>query len=85
MLLSNAFGDVEGGSRYCDLSLKLMDLFKAREWLPRVYAACYGFCYVYDRPFADIMDPLLTAYRSGLGTGDFEVRLTIAQYITVSS
>jgi predicted ATPase len=76
MLLSNSYGDIEAGSRYCDLSLKLMDIFKAREWLPRVYASCYGFCYVYDRPSGENLDPLLTAYRSGLGTGDFEVRQT---------
>ena len=75
MLLCNAFGEVESGCRCAEMAIKILHLFQAREWIPRVYSASYGFCLMWKQPLNDQLNPLMAAYRIGLGTGDIEVRM----------
>ena len=73
MLWCNAFGEVDSGCRYAELSLKMLHATKAKEWMARVYTAAFGFSLVWKQPFSDQLNHILCAYRSALGTGDIEV------------
>ena len=64
--------DPKLGLRLGHLSVQLVEKFKAKEWIPRVYSYVYGFCFLLGEPARDCLDPLLTAHRMGLGTGDIE-------------
>ena len=78
MLLCNAFQDVDMGVRCAELSLLLLEKFDAREWLPRVYSAVYGFCFLFRDPISGQLQPLLRAHRVGLGGGDIEFSMLSA-------
>jgi predicted ATPase len=69
-----AFGDVEGGMRYGELSRQLLYKLDAKEWLGRVFGTKYGMIDPWRNPLRDSLAPLMRAHRSGLATGDVEVR-----------
>jgi predicted ATPase len=73
MLLCSQGANVEEGTRFGDLSLRLLDRFQAKEFIPRVYAAVHGFIYGWSRPYKQSFEPLMRGYRVGLETGDMEV------------
>lgn len=72
MLLTNGFGDVDGGYRYGKLGLKFMDRYEAQEYVPSVHAVFYGVVFPHKRPIRECLGPLLSAYKIGLQTGDIE-------------
>ena len=72
MLLCGFLGNIQEGTRFGELSLKLLDRFEAKEFIPRVYVAVYGFIFCWTRPVE--FEQLLRGYRVGLETGDIEVR-----------
>jgi predicted ATPase len=74
LLVSNGV-NVDQGTRMGDLGMKLLDRFQAKEWIPRVYAAVYGFIHGWTRPNQLAFEPLLRGYRVALETGDIEVSL----------
>jgi len=71
ILCDNGY-DVAGGTRFGNLSLKLLDRFQAKEWIPRVYGAVYGFIHSWTKPCESALEPLRRGYRIGLETGDIE-------------
>ena len=73
MLLCNGFKRVEEGIRFAELSLRLQEKFKAREWLARVYSAVYIFCFPWKEAIRDCIPQLHTAFRSGINFGDIEM------------
>ena len=42
MLCIGAKDDIDAGFRFGQIGLKLLDMYKLKEYLPRVYAAFYG-------------------------------------------
>jgi predicted ATPase len=85
MILCLAFNDPNSGIRYGKLGLQFLEAFDAKEWLPRVNCAVYGFCFTYTEPLQDQIQPLLLAHRVGLGGGDIEFALlSAALYTSVS-
>ena len=74
MFLSGMFLKFDEAYVYGQLSLRLLDRFTGREWLPRTYSAVYGVINVYKDPLRDCLEPLRQGHRAGLATGDIEVR-----------
>lgn len=72
MILCNGFGEVDVAIRLGRLSVIMLDKFQSREWIPRVYSACYGLCFSYCDPMRDNLKPLLVSHRVGLVSGDIE-------------
>lgn len=78
MIVSSGFGQIEMGTRYGHVALKLLEQSGTKEWLPRVYSAVYGFVFSWKGELDDQMKPLLTAYRVGLASGDIEFAIMSA-------
>ena len=77
MILVGA-GFVDPGNRFGELSLRLLDRFEAKEYIPRVYAAFYGCTYSWKKPLKDTLKPLMHAFKVGLQTGDMEAAFLCA-------
>ena len=56
-----------------ELSLKMLDRFQCKPYVPRVYAAVYGFIHGWTKPLHLAFNRLLCGYRIALETGDIEV------------
>jgi predicted ATPase len=78
MLAASGFGQIEMGTRYGNVALKLLERSNSKEWLPRVYSAVYGFVFPWKGELDAQMKPLLTAYRIGLASGDMEFAIMSA-------
>lgn len=65
-------GDIEGGLRYGQIALDILDRFGTIEYLPRVYAAYYSVISPWRNPINHSLKPLQKGYRVGLSTGDIE-------------
>ena len=66
--------DLEVGFQCSDISLKLLDRFATREWIPRVYAGVYAFIEIYRTPIRKLLPRIKRSYHVALETGDNEVR-----------
>jgi predicted ATPase len=75
MLLCSNGRHIEEGARYGDLALKMLDRFQAKQLIPRVFAAVFGFIHGWNRPIELALQELLRGYRVGLETGDIEIAL----------
>lgn len=64
------------GFRYCQLALELLDKFRTKEYIPRVYYFVYGEALTFKYDVQKLYTYLLRAYQIGLESGDIEVRLT---------
>ena len=62
--------DVDSAFRFGELSLALLDRFKANEFIPRVYSAFYGCIFPRRKPIQETLDPLWNAHMIGMQTGD---------------
>lgn len=78
LVMCSAFGDIDLGIRYAELSLEILDRFGSKEWLPRTYLAAYTFCLAWTKPASALLRPVLTAHRVSLGTGDIETAMLLA-------
>ena len=80
MMICGGFGDIELGSRYSDLGLKVLDGFgkRGREILPRIAAGSYVFVQLHSEPVSSVLKSLLAVHRYGLGSGDIESSMVIA-------
>lgn len=85
LLVSGISGSIDLGCRYGDLSLRILEKFQAKEWLPRVYTIAHGCLRPWKRPIGESLEPLLTAYRVGLETGDVEYALLAANMYCFNS
>jgi predicted ATPase len=65
--------DVAGSYRYAEVALALVDKFRAKEFIPRVYLGVYGHTSSYKFFLRDMYPKLLHAHQVGLETGDTEV------------
>lgn len=65
-------GDVDAAYRYAKVGRAFVDMFKAREYLPKVSIMYYGLILPWKRPLEEVLEPLLEGYRVGLQIGDFE-------------
>ena len=72
MILCGVMNDFEGGYRYGQLSLSLLEKDNAREWIPRVYAYYYGTIQHWKRPLSLSLKPLYQSHQIALETGDIE-------------
>lgn len=73
-LLLSAIGDFDGGNRFGELSLCLLERYDSvmREWKPRVYMAYYGMIAHWKFPVKSTLEPLLEARQIGMLIGDYE-------------
>jgi predicted ATPase len=72
MLCIGSFEAIEEGFRFGGLGVTLLEQFKAKEFLPRVYAAFYGCVHNWKRPLRGSLEPFLRADRVGMQTGDLQ-------------
>jgi predicted ATPase len=72
MLLCGLPVDFDQGYRFGQLSLTLLERFKMKEWLPRVYAGVYGVINLHKQPVWLTLEPLKTGFTIGLEFGDIE-------------
>jgi predicted ATPase len=59
--------------QYGNLGLQILEKYKSREWMPRVYGAYYGLVCCWREPIANTLEPLKKSYYMGQKTGDFEL------------
>lgn len=70
MLLCGHSGDIEEGTVYGDVALRLLDRFGAREWAARTYNVVYGGIYCYTKDIWSCMEHLNRAQLTGRETGN---------------
>lgn len=70
MLLCGYSGDIEEGTLYGDVALRLLDRFGAREWAARTYNVVYGGIYCYTKDIWSCMEHLSRAQLTGRETGN---------------
>jgi hypothetical protein len=71
-LIYRSGNDVEEGYRCGELALRIYEKFADKSWLGRVSAWFYGSVCVWKRPVRIIFEPLKTAHRMALETGDID-------------
>ncbi|MEG4116983.1 AAA family ATPase [Microcoleus sp. N9_B4] len=72
LILCGILMDIEGGYQFGQLSLQLLERFNATDLKAKVLFMTYTFISHWRDRIADTMPALLTAYQSGLETGDVE-------------
>jgi PAS domain S-box-containing protein len=72
LILCGIVMDIEGGYQFGQLSLQLLERFNATDLRAKVLFMTYAFISHWRDRIADTMPALLTAYQSGLETGDVE-------------
>ena len=72
LILCGILVDIEGGYQFGQLSLQLLERFNATDLRAKVLFMTYTFVSHWRDRIADTMPALLTAYQSGLETGDVE-------------
>ena len=72
MTLCSFLGDIDGGTRYGELALTLLERFKTKEWIPRVHAGV-GFVFPFSKHVSVVLPYTLRGYYVALETGDVEV------------
>jgi PAS domain S-box-containing protein len=72
LILCGIVGDIETGHQFGQLALKVLEKFKNKELKCRTLMVVNNNVGVWKEPFQETIPPLLTAYESGLGTGDLE-------------
>ncbi|MEG3894323.1 MULTISPECIES: AAA family ATPase [unclassified Microcoleus] len=72
LILCGILVDIEGGYQFGQLSLQLLERFNATDLKAKVLFMTYTFISHWRDRIADTMPALLTAYQSGLETGDVE-------------
>ena len=72
LILCGIVGDIETGHQFGQLALKVLEKFNNKELKCRTLMVVNNNVGVWKEPFQDTIPPLLTAYESGLGTGDLE-------------
>ena len=75
MFLSGVFRKFDVAFCFGQLSLRMMDRFPGKEWLPRTYITVYGMINTWKDPFRESLESLRLAHRVGLASGDIEVSL----------
>lgn len=73
-LLYANIGNVNECYRYGQVALRLLDKFPGNEFLARTYGSVYGLVFPAKDPLRNSLQPLLKGHRTGLMTGDIEVR-----------
>ncbi len=72
LILCGILVDIEGGYQFGQLSLQLLERFNATDLKAKVLFMTYTFISHWRDRITDTMPALLTAYQSGLETGDVE-------------
>ncbi len=72
LILCGIVMDIEGGYQFGELSLQLLERFNATDLRAKTVFMTYAFISHWRDRITDTMPPLLTAYQSGLETGDLE-------------
>ena len=76
LLVSALKSDFEGGYRMGHVAIELKKRLGAEEWIPRIYAAVYGFINIWKTPFQASLSKHLEAYDAGNLSGDVEYTLS---------
>jgi len=72
LILCGALGDIEGGYRFGQLGLRLVDQLQAKEFQARTAIIFHGFIRHWKEHARDVLPAVLEAYQYGLETGDLE-------------
>jgi len=74
------FDQIDDGFRFGELAMKNNVVFKHQVWMVRTYAGFYGAIYCRKYNVRGALEPLQTAYRVGMRTGDIEYAVVSAAY-----
>jgi predicted ATPase len=81
-ILCAQIGRVAEGIRFGQIALALLQQHQSRSWLARTFMLVHGLSNRWGYPFRCSLEPLLTAHRLALKTGDMEGSLaTAAMYL----
>jgi len=72
MLVHGTMKDLEGGYRYGNLAIKLLNVLGASRFKARVFTMVFGLVNIWRDPFQASLDSLLEGYNAGCITGDVE-------------
>ena len=72
LILCGVVGDIESGYEFGEMSLKLVDKLKNREFKTKALFIANGFIGHWKKPAQETLQPLLEAYKTGIETGDLE-------------
>jgi histidine kinase len=85
VLLCSGIGSMAEGYKSGQLSLLILEKFKSKEWVPRVYSPVYGIVLYWREPVQVCLQPLLDSYKIGLSTGDVEFACFSAVFYSLNS
>ncbi|KAL7556639.1 hypothetical protein ACA910_014170 [Epithemia clementina (nom. ined.)] len=72
MMLTGILDDIQGGAKYGDQALALLEKSKSSSSASRTLYIVNAFLYGWTKPLKDLLKPLLHAYDVGLQSGDTE-------------
>jgi tetratricopeptide (TPR) repeat protein len=72
LLLCGNSEEIDEGFRYGELAIQIYQNFDDKSWLGRIYAWFYGAVYSWKKPVRGIFDPIKSAHRAALETGDID-------------
>eukprot|EP00934_Nitzschia_sp_Nitz4_P004331 Nitzschia sp. Nitz4//scaffold11_size288233//98799//101975//NITZ4_000759-RA/size288233-processed-gene-0.154-mRNA-1//1//CDS//3329534029//4321//frame0 len=72
MLLCGSGADMDEGFRCGEIALRIYKKFDNKAWFGRVSAWFYGSVYLWRKPVRTIFEPIKTAHRVALETGDID-------------
>lgn len=78
--LSGVLGDYDGGYRFANLSMKLLERFQDKTYVVKVYFVNYCFIRHWKEHSRDMVSPLMDAYRSGMQVGNLFSGTWVACY-----
>lgn len=80
LLLCRDVNEINEGFRYGELALQLYRQFDEKAWLGRFSAWFYGGVYLWKKPVRSIFDPLKSAHRVALESGDIDYAVLNANF-----
>lgn len=81
--LSGVLGDYEGGYRFAELSMRLLDRFEDNTYKVKVFFVNYCFVRHWKEHSRDMVNPLMEAYRSGMQVGNLFSGTWVACYALI--
>ena len=75
-LLSTSLVCLEEAALYGQVALQILDRFQTKEWTARVYGLVHSSVTSVIWPLEDALALLWQGHRTGLVTGDYEVRIS---------
>jgi predicted ATPase len=83
LILAGALNDLQGGSKYGEQALILLERSRSQITAARTILIIYVFVFPWTKPLRSLLNPLLRGYDIGLQTGYEQLNYLCPWFITV--